>query len=140
MERVRSEIELVTVSVRPMQLSHEPGESFLSFRVRKSYGDFAARLRGGLRRRRYGGVRAVGKREDDPAGLYRGHDFADVGEIRVEGARVYSSEGGVDVAPERRRFGYVFQHGALFPHMSVRENISYGYALTPEPERSVEPG
>ena len=122
-----------------MQLSHEPGESFLSFRVRKSYGDFALDCEADFD----GGVTAVfgpsGSGKTTLLDCIAGMISPDAGEIRVEGARVYSSEGGVDVAPERRRFGYVFQHGALFPHMSVRENISYGYALTPEPERSVEP-
>ena len=113
--------------------------SFLSFRVRKSYGDFALDCEADFD----GGVTAVfgpsGSGKTTLLDCIAGMISPDVGEIRVEGARVYSSEDGVDLAPERRRFGYVFQHGALFPHMSVRENISYGYALTPEQERRVEP-
>lgn len=30
------------------------------------------------------------------------------------------------LAPERRRIGFVFQHAALFPHLSVRENVGFG--------------
>lgn len=59
----------------------------------------------------------------------------DSGEIRVGGRAIYSSADGVDLPPEKRRFGYVFQHGALFPHMSVRQNIEYGFKLTPPSER-----
>jgi molybdate transport system ATP-binding protein len=33
---------------------------------------------------------------------------------------------GVDLAPQQRPFGYVFQDPALFPHMTVRANIEYG--------------
>jgi molybdate transport system ATP-binding protein len=33
---------------------------------------------------------------------------------------------GVDIAPERRRVGLVFQEYALFPHMTVRANVAYG--------------
>jgi osmoprotectant transport system ATP-binding protein len=44
---------------------------------------------------------------------------ADHGTIRVEGEDVRS----VDPIPLRRRIGYVFQSGGLFPHMSVADNI-----------------
>ncbi len=61
------------------------------------------------------------------------------GEIEVGGTVVYSSSARVNAPPEKRRFGYVFQHGALFPHMSARANVEYGYKLTPRPERHFEP-
>src|SRR6266481_5197518 len=44
---------------------------------------------------------------------------ADHGRITVEGEDVRS----VDPIPLRRRIGYVFQSGGLFPHMSVADNI-----------------
>jgi osmoprotectant transport system ATP-binding protein len=44
---------------------------------------------------------------------------ADSGTITVEGENVRS----VDPIPLRRRIGYVFQSGGLFPHMSVADNI-----------------
>ena len=69
------------------------------------------------------------------AGLVRPDD----GEIRFQGDLLYSSEGGVNIPPERRRFGYVFQDSALFPHMSVSENIHYGYRLTAREDRRIEP-
>jgi molybdate transport system ATP-binding protein len=38
----------------------------------------------------------------------------------------YSSERGIDLPPEDRAVGLVFQEYALFPHMSVRRNVGYG--------------
>jgi len=38
----------------------------------------------------------------------------------------FDSEHGVDLRPEERRVGLVFQEYALFPHMSVRANVAYG--------------
>ena len=61
----------------------------------------------------------------------------DEGRIVVDGRTVFSSTTGTDVPPEKRRFGYVFQDPALFPHMSVERNIQYGHKLTPESEREI---
>lgn len=63
----------------------------------------------------------------------------DAGEIEVAGTTVYSSSSRKNVSPEKRRFGYVFQESALFPHMNVKENIMYGYKLTPAHQRKIDP-
>jgi molybdate transport system ATP-binding protein len=48
------------------------------------------------------------------------------GTIRIGDDILFSSERGIDLPPERRRIGYVFQDGRLFPHLSVRSNLTYG--------------
>ena len=63
----------------------------------------------------------------------------DEGHIQVMGRTVFSSSDRTNVPPERRRFGYVFQDPTLFPHMSVRANIMYGYKLTPAGLRKTDP-
>ncbi len=63
----------------------------------------------------------------------------DTGHIAAFGENLYSSSPRKNVRPEKRRFGYVFQDSALFPHMSVEDNILYGYQLTPAEYRNIEP-
>ena len=63
----------------------------------------------------------------------------DEGHIDFNGRRLFSSEGGRHVPPEKRRFGYVFQDSALFPHMDVESNIMYGFKLTPKEFRKIGP-
>ena len=48
------------------------------------------------------------------------------GSIELGGETWFSSERRVDVPPDRRSVGVVFQDYALFPHMSVRRNVVYG--------------
>ena len=57
------------------------------------------------------------------------------GEIRVNG-NVVSTTGG-HVPPEQRRIGMVFQDYALFPHLTVRDNVGFGLAsVTADDRRS----
>src|SRR5689334_16137525 len=55
------------------------------------------------------------------AGLER----ADEGEIWIDGKLVYSAKKGVWVPPERRGVNMVFQSYALWPHMTVFDNVAY---------------
>ncbi len=68
------------------------------------------------------GPSGIGKTSvlDMIAGLLR----PDRGHIRVGGETLFGD--GVDLSPERRRAGYVFQEPRLFPHLKVRANLLYG--------------
>lgn len=55
----------------------------------------------------------------------------DRGRIEVDGHVLFDSARGIDVKPWKRRVGYVFQEGRLFPHMTVRRNLLYGWRRTP---------
>jgi len=67
------------------------------------------------------------------AGLHR----PDRGRIEVDGKVLFDSAQGIDVPVQERRIGYVFQEGRLFPHLTVRHNLLYGYRLTEESERYI---
>jgi iron(III) transport system ATP-binding protein len=57
--------------------------------------------------------------------LIGGLDKPSSGEIRFGEDPVYSAEAGIDVATEKRNVGYVFQSYALWPHMTVEQNVAY---------------
>lgn len=50
----------------------------------------------------------------------------DDGEILLNGTCLYRKDEGISSPPEERNIGYVFQNYALFPHLSVFENIAFG--------------
>ncbi len=68
------------------------------------------------------------------AGLVR----PESGRIVVAGRTLYDSAAGIDLTPEARRVGFVFQDALLFPHLSVRANLAYGERLVPQAERVVD--
>jgi molybdate transport system ATP-binding protein len=65
------------------------------------------------------------------AGLLR----PDHGTIRVAGETLFDSARGIDLPPERRRAGHVFQDNRLFPHRRVRDNLLYGWKLARPDQR-----
>ena len=67
------------------------------------------------------------------AGLFPPDD----GLIVVNGQKLFDSEQSIDLPPEKRRCGYIFQDGRLFPHLTVKANLTYGMKLVPLSERYV---
>lgn len=59
----------------------------------------------------------------------------DSGHISIDGHVLFDSARGIDLPPERRRLGYVFQESRLFPHLSVRGNLTYGLRRAPRGEQ-----
>jgi molybdate transport system ATP-binding protein len=52
---------------------------------------------------------------------------------------LYDSGAGIDLPPEERRCGYVFQDLRLFPHFPVEQNLLFGARFTPEDRRWMAP-
>jgi molybdate transport system ATP-binding protein len=59
------------------------------------------------------------------------------GRVELDGMTLVDTRAGVFVPPHRRRIGYVFQEGRLFPHLSVRQNLLFGRWFAPAgPDRT----
>lgn len=59
----------------------------------------------------------------------------DSGRISVGNSVLFDSTAAIDLPTGERRIGYVFQEVALFPHLTVAENVAYGLAGTSPQER-----
>jgi molybdate transport system ATP-binding protein len=62
----------------------------------------------------------------------------DSGTIRVGGTTLFDRGAGIDVPPERRRAGYVFQEARLFPHLRVGANLRYGALDAPRAAHRID--
>ena len=58
------------------------------------------------------------------AGLVR----PDSGHVRLDGQTLFDAQARVNLPPQARNVAYLFQDYALFPHLSVRQNIAFGLA------------
>ncbi|WP_171233970.1 molybdenum ABC transporter ATP-binding protein [Ruegeria sp. HKCCA4812] len=69
------------------------------------------------------------------AGLLR----PQAGRVAVDDWVLFDTEQGLWLPPHRRRLGYVFQEGRLFPHLTVRQNLAYGRWFAPKNTRREDP-
>lgn len=101
------------LTVKNVQISHGGKEILSGFNLSLSQGEIFALL----------GQSGSGK-----SSLLRfiaGLEAAEQGDVILDG-RSLSSQGQHLVAPEHREVGMVFQNYALFPHMTVQQNIAFG--------------
>jgi molybdate transport system ATP-binding protein len=98
----------------------------LALDVEKRLGDFAF----AAKFETAGGVTALfgpsGAGKTTIANMIAGLVRPDRGRIALNKTVLFDAAQGVNVPPHRRRVGYVFQEGRLFPHLSVRHNLAYG--------------
>jgi iron(III) transport system ATP-binding protein len=67
--------------------------------------------------------------------LIAGFETPDAGRVLIGGRVMADAEGGVAVAPEERGVGVVFQDYALFPHLTVEDNVAFGLHALPRDQR-----
>ncbi len=62
----------------------------------------------------------------------------DAGMIALDGRPLFDSSLKIDITPEMRNIGYVFQSYALFPHMSVYDNVAFGLRARRLPRKEID--
>ncbi len=93
-------------------------------------GDFAFSAAFDVTGRQIGIFGPSGSGKSTLVNLLAGLLHPDRGRIVLNGRCLQDTDAGIFLPPERRRVGVVFQHAHLFPHLSVRNNLLYGYRRT----------
>lgn len=65
-----------------------------------------------------------------------GIETPDSGRIVLNGRVLYDSEQGINQKPQQRRVGYLFQNYALFPNMTIKENLIFAASGTKEQKKA----
>jgi molybdate transport system ATP-binding protein len=102
----------------------------LTVDVEKKLGDFALTARFDAE----GGVTALfgpsGAGKTTLVNMIAGLVTPDRGRITLDDTVLFDSAAGINVPAHKRRIGYVFQEGRLFPHMTVARNLDYGRRMS----------
>ena len=70
--------------------------------------------------------------------LIAGHEVPDEGRIIIDNTTVADSASGEYIPPERRGLGIVFQDYAVWPHMTVYDNIAYPLKMEKRPKDEID--
>src|SRR5690242_12307600 len=112
----------------------------LSMAVTKSFGDFTLSADFTAKGGRIGIFGKSGGGKSTLVNLLAGLQRPDGGEIVLDDSCLFSSSKGINLPPERRRIAMVFQQHCLFPHLSVKNNLLYGFRRCPPQRRSIDFG
>jgi molybdate transport system ATP-binding protein len=111
----------------------------LDVSIKKAVGDFTLKTEFNLSSGRCGVFGASGSGKSTLMHLIAGLIEPDEGAISLNGNLLFESGKKINLNPRQRRIGVVFQHALLFPHLSVRNNLLYGWKRISETQRKVEP-
>ncbi len=94
--------------------------------LKKDYGSFHLQISFSSEQRRLGILGASGSGKSMTLKMIAGIIDPDGGTVRINDNCLYDSKRRINVKPQKRQIGYLFQNYALFPTMTVSENIACG--------------
>lgn len=108
----------------------------LEAKIRKQYGDFLLDVE--FAAGSSGPLALLGASGSGKSGTLRclaGIDRPDEGRIILDGRTLFDSDKRINLPPQKRKAGYLFQQYALFPHMTVEQNITVCLGRLPRAQR-----
>lgn len=99
----------------------------LKFNARKRLGDFYLNMDFESNNNVLGVFGPSGSGKSTMLRILAGLIIPEEGEIVFNGKTIFSRQEKINIPPEQRRIGYIFQEPLLFPHLNVKSNLFYGY-------------
>ncbi len=98
----------------------------LEIKIKKNYGEFKLNIEYKGESRRIGILGASGSGKSLTLKTISGIERPDEGFVKIDGRVLFDSNNNVNITPQKRKTGYMFQSLALFDNMSVEQNIKAG--------------
>ncbi len=111
----------------------------IRIKAKKKMGSFSMALNADISGDRIGIFGNSGSGKSTIVNLISGLLQPDSGEIFLDDKALFSSQQGINLPPEQRRIAIVFQQAMLFPHLSVKSNLLYGYKRCRAEHRHIKP-
>jgi molybdate transport system ATP-binding protein len=111
----------------------------LELSIRRRFGDFSCDFEFTLDHSYCGLFGPSGSGKSSLMNMIAGLLRPDQGRIRLDGVTLFDDQRKINLPPEQRRVGVVFQQAHLFPHMDVRKNLFYGLKRNPNPSKVIDP-
>jgi molybdate transport system ATP-binding protein len=111
----------------------------IRIKAKKKMGAFSMALNADISGDRIGIFGDSGSGKSTIVNLISGLLQPDNGEIFLDDEALFSSQQGINLPPEQRRIAIVFQQAMLFPHLSVKNNLLYGYKRCRAEHRNIKP-
>lgn len=109
----------------------------LHVEVKKSFADFTLQTSFTLQEKRSGIFGHSGSGKTTLLHMIAGLLSPDQGHIILNNRPLFDHQAGINIPPEQRRIGLVFQQGVLFPHLNVQANLRYGWQRTSTRQRHI---
>ncbi len=111
----------------------------LEVKVQKQFDHFACDVDFSITQVKTGVFGPSGSGKSTLMNMLSGFTVPDRGRITLNGRTLFDKESNINLPPDKRRVGVVFQHAHLFPHMSVKKNLYYGHARCKNSTATIEP-
>ncbi len=116
-------------------MSHKNGKNMLRVKIKKKLGNFLLdvdfQMEGGV----FAILGASGCGKSMTLKCIAGIDHPDEGRIVLNDRVLFDSQKRINLPPQKRKVGYMFQDYALFPNMNVVQNIKAGMGRKPDPQK-----
>jgi len=119
----------------PQELLDQDGHSCLQVDIEKHLPGFKLSTAFTVDKEPLGILGASGSGKSMTLRCIAGLEIPTRGRIVFNHRVLFDSEVGINVPSHQRRIGFVFQNGALFPHLSVIQNIGFGLQTLPQQQR-----
>ncbi|MEG4809330.1 molybdate ABC transporter permease subunit [Microcoleus sp. F8-D3] len=135
-QRLQSNIPQVTSTFTTKSQKQQP-KSGLCFSISKPLSSFALDVSFDIGPEVLGILGASGSGKSMTLRCIAGLETPSSGKIAVNGRILFDSAQGINVASKDRRIGFLFQNYALFPHLTVAQNIAFGLQPLSESEQQL---